>query len=406
LVLLAATLFATVSRAAAQHESVLYSFAGNPVSANGPLAGLIFDASGNLYGTTLGGGNGTGTVFELTPGAAGGWTQKTLYSFGETGSGDGNYPEAGLIFDATGNLYGTTAYGGSGCNSSSAYCGAVFELMPSANGEWTEKILHNFQANGTDGTLPQSGLILDAYGNLYGTALFGGTNNLGIVYELKPAADGGWKEKVLHSFRDNGDGQNPQAGLILDTSGNLYGTTTGDGPFANGIVFELTPAASGGWKYKVLHSFGTDSDGGFILNGLVADPVGNLFGTTHNGGSQGVGMVFELSPQAGGLWTTRILHNFVLGGTDGLSPSAGVIMDSAGNLYGTTEGGGAHNFGTVFELSPTAGGPWTERILHSFHGADGSLPSSLLIIDALGHLYGTTFLGGAYFGGEVFEIIP
>jgi hypothetical protein len=166
LLLLAASLFATSSRAAAQHESVIFSFAGNQKSATGPLAGLIFDASGNLYGATEGGGNGTGTAFELTPAAGGAWTQKILYSFGVTGSGDGNYPEAGLIFDAAGNLYGTTAGGGSGCNSSSAYCGAVFELTPSANGEWTEKVLHSFQANGTDGTLPQSGLVIDAQGNL------------------------------------------------------------------------------------------------------------------------------------------------------------------------------------------------------------------------------------------------
>jgi uncharacterized repeat protein (TIGR03803 family) len=245
----------------------------------------------------------------------------------------------------------------------------------------------------------------------YGTTLLGGADNLGTVYELTPTAGGGWKEKILHSFRNSGDGQNPQASLILDASGNLYGTTIGDGPFINGsfvsgTVFELTRTAGGGWKYKVLHSFGTSTDGGFSLNGLFADSAGNLYGSTHNGGSQGVGMVFELSPQLDGVWITRILHDFTLGGTDGLSPSAGVIMDSAGNLYGTTQGGGTHNFGTAFELSPTAEGLWTERILHTFHGADGFLPSAPLIFDAFGHLYGTTFLGGAYFGGEVFEIIP
>src|SRR5258708_39693527 len=187
LALLAASLFATASRAAAQHASVIFSFAGNGKTATGPVAGLIFDVSGNLYGTTEGGGgNGTGTVFELIPAAGGAWTQKILYSFGVTGSGDGNYPEGGLIFHAAGNLYGTTAAGGSGWNSSSACCGAVFELTPSPNGEWTEKVLHSFQANGTDGTLPQSGLVIDAQGNLYGTTLLGATYNLGIGYELKP----------------------------------------------------------------------------------------------------------------------------------------------------------------------------------------------------------------------------
>jgi uncharacterized repeat protein (TIGR03803 family) len=404
LVLLVATLFATGAQAAAQHESVLFSFPGSQVAANGPLAGLIFDASGNLYGTTSGDGNGTGTVFKLTPVAGGGWAERTLYSFGVSGSGDGNYPVAGLIFDASGNLYGTTEGGG-------VYgSGTVFELTPAANGEWTEEILQNFQANGIDGTLPRSGLVIDAQGNLYGTTTLGGTDNLGTVYELKPTAGGVWKEKILHSFSDSGDGVNPQASLILDASGNLYGTTTGDGPFLNGtyadgIVFELTGTASGGWKFTVLHSFGTSFDGGFIVNGLFVDPAGNLYGTTQNGGSQGVGMVFELSPEAGA-WKTTILHNFTYGGTDGLSPVAGVIMDSAGNLYGTTQGGGPHNFGTVFELVPAPRGLWTEKILHDFHGTDGFLPSAPLIVDPSGRLYGTTFLGGANEGGgEVFEII-
>jgi uncharacterized repeat protein (TIGR03803 family) len=405
LVLFASSFFATGVRAAAQHESVIFSFAGSQKTANGPLAGVIFDGSGNLYGTTNGGGNGFGTVFELIPAAGGGWTEKILYSFNNDGI-DGHGPSAGVIFDAAGNLYGTTQFGGSGCNPPSGYCGTVFELTPTATGEWTEKILHSFQANGTDGTLPQSGLVIDSQGNLYGTTVLGGNNNLGTVYELKPAAGGGWKEEILHSFRDSGDGQFPQASLIFDASGNLYGATSGDGQFANGTVFELTRTASGGWKDKVLHSFGTSNDGGFVLNSLFVDPAGNLYGTTQNGGSQGVGMVFELSPQGGGLWTTTILHNFTFGGTDGLSPLAGVIMDSAGNLYGTTQGGGPHNFGTVFELSPNPGGTWTERILHDFHGTDGFLPVAPLIFDDSGHLYGTTFLGGATEGGEVFEIIP
>jgi uncharacterized repeat protein (TIGR03803 family) len=397
LALFAASLLATSTPASAQHESVLFSFPGSQITANGPVSGLIFDGSGNLYGTTLGGGNGTGTVFELTPSAGGGWTEKTLYSFGVTGSGDGNYPEGSLIFDAAGKLYGTTYEGGAGCNP--AGCGTVFELTPAANGTWSEAILHNFQQDGTDGNFPRSELVFDAQGNLYGTTFFGGTHNLGTVYELKATAGSGWKERVLHSFANTGDGQNPQAGLIMDASGNLFGTATG-------VVFELTPTPGGGWRNKVLHSFATVRDGGFIMNGLIFDRVGNLYGTTSTGGSQGFGMVFELSPQANGVWTARSLHNFTLGGTDGLGPGAGVIMDSSGNLYGTTEGGGSHNCGTVFQLS-TAQGLWTEKILHDFHGTDGNLPAAPLIFDASGHLYGTTFLGGANVsGGEVFEIIP
>jgi|SRR5450631_833838 uncharacterized repeat protein (TIGR03803 family) len=253
LVLFSATLLATGTRAAAQQESVLFSFAGDLKSATGPLAGVILDASGNPYGTTDGGGNGTGTVFELTPSAGGGWTEKTLYSFGVSGSGDGNYPAAGLVFDAAGNLYGTTADGGSGCVSPG--CGTVFELTPTAGGSWTEKILYSFQANGKDGNLPQSGLVLDAKGNLYGTTPLGGTSNVGSVYELTPMADGRWKEKILHSFDSNTGGRNPSASLIFDAAGNLYGTTSGNGIF-QGTVFKLTPTARGGWKQKVLQVFG------------------------------------------------------------------------------------------------------------------------------------------------------
>jgi uncharacterized repeat protein (TIGR03803 family) len=401
-VLVAASLLATGTPAAAQQESVLFSFVGNQKSATGPLAGVIFDASGNLYGTTNGGGNGTGTVFELTPAVGGGWTEKTLYSFGVSGSGDGNYPVAGLVFDTAGNLYGTTQAGGSGCNAPG--CGAVFELTPTAQGGWTETILHSFQANGTDGNEPQSGLVLDAQGNLYGTTLLGGASNVGTVYELTPATDGGWKEEILHSFDYSRGGRNPSAGLTFDASGNLYGTTSGNYIFPEGTVFELTPTAGGGWPAKLLHAFGENS--GFEMSGLIFDLAGNLYGTTDNGGYQGVGTAFELSPQAGGVWTAKILYSFHRNGTDGESPATGVIIDTAGNLYGTTEGGGLHNDGTVFELSPTTRGAWAEKILHNFDFTDGFFPDAPLILGASGHLYGTTFLGGANSGGEVFEVTP
>src|ERR1039458_2304305 len=277
LAIIAATLF--VSTWAAAQETVLHSFHNNGTDGFGPYyAGLIFDAAGNLYGTTLYGGSyggapGTGgTVFELTPAAGGGWTEKVLYSFGNVADADGANPFAGLVFDAAGNLYGTTYAGGTYRN------GTVFELTPAAGGGWTEKVLHNFNNNGTDGATPLAGLILDAVGNLYGTTQVGGTYNYGTVFELTPVAGGGWTEKVLHTFNGT-DGFEPSAGLIFDAAGNLYGTA--------GVVFELTPVAGGGWTEQVLNN-------GAGPGGLIFDAAGNLYGTTLEGGTYGLGTVFEL----------------------------------------------------------------------------------------------------------------
>src|ERR1019366_6634594 len=218
LAIIAATLFVTSTWAAAQ-EQVLHSF-GNGTDGNDPLGGLIFDASGNLYGTTLGGGTyGGGTVFELTPAGGGSWTETVLHNFDSNGT-DGFTPYAGLIFDSAGNLYGTTRWGGTYGG------GTVFELTTAAGGGWTEQVLHSFDHNYTDGYYPQAGLIFDAAGNLYGTTSQGGTYVYwGTVFELTPAAGGDWTETVLHNFNQNGtDGYYPEAGLIFDAAGNLYGT--------------------------------------------------------------------------------------------------------------------------------------------------------------------------------------
>src|ERR1035441_9689320 len=261
LAIIAATLFVTSTWATAQ-EKVLYSFYGG-TDGNGPEAGLIFDAAGNLYGTTGAGGTAnTGTAFELTPTAGGGWTEKVLYSFGAYGT-DGVVPYAGLIFDAAGNLYGTTYAGGTYYQ-----YGTVFELTPAAGGGWTEKVLHNFVANGTDGYYPWAGLAFDRFGNLYGTTSTGGTYEGGIVFELTPAGSGGWTETVLHRFGNAMDGSGPLAGLIFDAAGNLYGTTSGGGTY-DGTVFELTPAGGGSWTEKVLWSFGSGTDGFAPQVGLV-----------------------------------------------------------------------------------------------------------------------------------------
>jgi uncharacterized repeat protein (TIGR03803 family) len=392
-------------------EKVLHSF-GNGTDGVSPQAGLISDAAGNLYGTTSSGGTYTyyGTVFELTPTAGGGWTEQVLHSFNNNGT-DGLYPSSGLIFDAAGNLYGTTSGGGDySCNGSSQ-CGTVFELSPTEGGGWTETVLHSF-GNGTDGIVPYANLVFDTAGNLYGTTQYGGTYGGGTVFELSPTAGGGRTEQVLYSFNCTGpDGCWPEASLIFDAVGNLYGTTSYGGTyFPFGTAFELTPAAGGGWTEQVLHSFGSGIDGAYPHARLIFDAVGNLYGTTGGGGLWGYGTVFELAPTVGGGWMETVLYSFCwqTNCADGWMPDAGLIFDAAGNLYGTTYYGGAYNYsGTVFELTPAAGGGWTERVLYSFgSGTDGASPQAGLIFDASGNFYGTTYSGGTYNYGTAFELTP
>jgi len=397
LAICAVTVFLTTTCVAT--ENVLHNFNDNGKDGYNPIAGLIFDASGNLYGTTKeGGAFGLGTVFELTPQAGGGWKEMVLFSFNDN---DGAYPVGGLIFDAFGNLYGTTYEGGA------FGLGTVFELTPTAGGGWTETVLHNFNGNGEDGAYPVASLILDASGNLYGTTSEYGVFGLGTVFELTPTAGGGWTETVLLSFNDHG-GAYPAASLILDASGNLYGTTYEGGAFGVGTAFELTPQTGGGWKEKVLHDFNNNGkDGYYPEAGLIFDATGNLYGTTYGGGADNVGAVFRLTRKASGGWAEKILHDFNDNGKDGAYPAAGLIVDASGNLYGTTYGG-AFGLGTAFELTPKAGGGWTEKILHRFNdnGKDGNHPQASLVFDASGNLYGTTYDGGVYGDGTVFEITP
>jgi uncharacterized repeat protein (TIGR03803 family) len=343
-------------------ETVLHSFQGTDGAGPGRNGGLIFDAAGNLYGMATGGGAyGYGTVFELTPSAGGGWTATVLHDFAYGGT-DGAYPSGGLIFDAAGNLYGTTNWGGTGpCTSEGNLvgCGTVFELSPKAGGVWAERVLHSF-GHGTDGTFPVAGLVSDATGNLYGVAYEGGTG---------PCSRTG----------------NPGCG----------------------IVFELTPKAGGGWAEKVLHHFNL-TDGGWPVGSLIFDAAGNLYGMTNGGGAHDWGTAFELMHRAGGGWAEKILHNFDESGSSGASPYAGLIFDSAGSLYGTTSAYGAGGYGTAFELKPTAAGGWTEKVLHDFSGSpkNGTSPLDSLIFDAAGNLYGTTSGGGTSGWGTVFEIRP
>ena len=383
-------------------------------------------------------------VASLAPpnGAAAKVVLKTLHQFcsqvAEHRCTDGDGPQAGLIADAAGNLYGTTGFGGAGANGGTYGGGTVFELAPPPAGgtEWTETVLYSFcsQAGCTDGNAPAAGLLLDASGNLYGTTSAGGANGGGAVFELAPPAAGQteWSETVLYSFCSQGgksctDGDGPLADLITDAVGNLYGTTAYGGAQGGGTVFELTPPPVGGteWTATVLHNFcslGSQScvDGVFPFAGLIMDAKGNLYGTTYYGGDTmymgvGGGTVFELTPPpAGGTeWTETVLYNFCSRGgencTDGEHPRAGLIMDAKGNLHSTTNlGGGGEGGGTVFVLTPGTNTKWRETVLYSFCSkgggdcTDGAYPYAGLITDAVGNLYGTTV--GPGLGGMAFEL--
>lgn len=418
----ALTLFGFVSIAspllAASTERVLYTFSDTATSGSHPHAGLISDAAGTLYGTTVQGGiNNQGTIFQLTPGTNGTWTETVLYSFCSARyCRDGSESFAGLILDAAGNLYGTTQFGG-------AYgYGAVFQLSPGSNGTWTETVLRSFDISSKGGGVyPLSSLIFDTGGHLYGTTQQGGFYGFGTIFRLTPGSNGKWTEEALHNFNHNGkDGFYPSGGLIFDAAGNLYGITAGGGAYGYGTVFKLAPGTGGKWTESLLHSF-NNANGAGPQTGLIFDTVGNLYGTTLYGGAsgtncgQGCGTVFQLSPGTNGKWTEKVLRNFNSIAKDGFSPYAGLVFDAAGNLYGTTAGGGAYGDGTVFQLTPGTNGKWTEKMLHSFKqtGKGGYGPYGNLIFDAAGNLYSTTVdgggsgCGGVGFGcGVVFEITP
>jgi uncharacterized repeat protein (TIGR03803 family) len=386
---IAAMTFMLVSGAWAATEQVLYSF--NGTTGREPSGGLIFDKAGNLYGTTIAGGNGCscGVVFELTPASGGGWTETVIHRFNYS---DGASPTAPLVFDQEGNLYGTAETGGENNG------GVVFELSPSKSGGWSEKVLHTF-TGGDDGEFPLPGLAIDPAGNLYGTTYRGGRNMVGVAFELLPTSSG-WKHKVLWTFGRKG-GKWPEGGLIFDQAGNLYGTTAGGGVKGLGVVFELTPNVSGVWKETVLYVFKKDGE---PVGQLTFDGQGNLYGTTN----YLYGAIFELSPSSGGAWKQTILH---YGGHKGGYGVSGLIFDGAGNLYGAAGYGGGLGLsgGDVFRLTPTSKGLWKEKVLHSFGSAnDGSNPApGGLVFDSAGNLYGATYHGPTNPNdGTVFEVTP
>jgi uncharacterized repeat protein (TIGR03803 family) len=382
--------------AATQTESILYSFTGGN-DGGAPYGGLTPDGKGNFFGTAaVGGTDGGGVVFELSPNSSGGWTEQVIYNFiGISNAGDGISPTSTPIFDSKGNLYGVTAAGGT------AFQGTIFELTPGSNGAWTEKILHSFLGGPSDGAQPyDGGIVLDGSGDIYGTTNLGGAFGFGTVFELVAGANGTYTEKILHSFESENDGGSPIGSTpILDSAGNLYGVTNGGGTHDYGVVYELSPASNGSWtektiysftgaggfypsgnltwnssgdlfgtsKYtafelspgtkgrwteKILHKFTGGTDGANAQAGMVFDTAGNLYGMTTEGGAHR-GTIYEMSPESGGTWTEKILHSFAANGIDGVSPQfATVYVDSSGDVFGTTPSGGTSNEGVIFEIKP------------------------------------------------------
>ena len=351
-----------------------------------PYAGLIADKSGNLYGsTTKGGANGQGAVFRIAPDGS----ETLLYSFNDSSANDGADPYGALVRDGKGNLYGTTNLGGA------SGTGTVFRLAP----DGTETVLHSFVDNGgSDGARPYAGLIRDSSGTFYGTTTVGGANGQGTAFRISTKG----KEKIVYSFNDNAqnDGADPYGALVMDSAGNMYGTTSVGGAHGQGTVFEI--AADG--TESVLYSFNDNSanDGAAPYSALVMDKSGNLFGTTTVGGAHGQGTVFKLTP--GG--KESVLYSFNDSAeNDGADPYGPLLLDSAGNMYGTTSVGGANGGGTIFSLSPDG----TETLLHSFQATtDGGEPYSGLIeqkmADGKKYLLGTASCCGTGDGGTVFAI--
>jgi uncharacterized repeat protein (TIGR03803 family) len=388
-------------------------------SAQNPESEFIADSSGVLYSTTaLGGSANLGAVFSLTPPGKGQkeWTETTLYAF--QGGSDGSFPTGALTPDGSGGYFSTTVSGGGGpCDSfgDGGGCGTIFHLTPPGEGQsnWTETVLYQFQS--VDGAYPFDRLVLDSStGVLYGTTYAGGSSNGGAVFALTPPSEGqtNWTETVLYSFTGGADGGFPFGYVTADETGALYATTTSGGFTGNGTVFKLTPPSEGqtNWTESVLYSFfgwGV-SDGASPSAGLIFDPSGNLYSSTAAGGFLDYGTVFELSPESpsgcptgtyqGNGWCESQIYAFG-GEKDGALASSDLIMDANGAIYGTTQVGGKSNDGTVFKLTPPGEGQtdWTEKLLATFKGTDGSYPLAGLLAQKAGKkvvLYGNTFIGG------------
>jgi uncharacterized repeat protein (TIGR03803 family) len=333
-------------------------------------------------------------------------TEHVVYSF--TGGVDGGDPASPLVFDNAGNAYGTTVTGGADG------CGTVYILTPAGGGHYTHSVIFSFDCFST-GKNPYGGVTMDGQGNLYGTTVAGGSGGVcvgdgcGVVYELTQSG-GNWSETVLYSFGDSPDAAGPGGGVVFDAQGNIYATAADGGADGEGAIYELSPT-SGGWTERVIHDFTGGDDGALgSLGTLLRDAAGNFYGVTEIGGQFGAGTVYKLSPASGGGWNFATLYAFQ-GQPDAAFPYGGLIADANGNMYGTTYFGGTSGAGTVFKIgpAPNARGGWRDTVLYSFEGgADGGNPTSTLVFDAAHNLYGTTSTGGdpGCDCGVAFELSP
>ncbi len=379
-------------------EIVLYNFCQQAGCTDGstPNGQLSLDSKGNLYGTTYQGGTyNLGVAFQLTPNPDGSWTETVLHNFGNGTDGAG--PLAGMIFDIAGNLYGTTETGGTSGTNCFAGCGTVFKLTPGNGGQWAETVLYNFcsQPNCADGNGLTAGLVFDKSGRLYGTTQWGGGTGNGVVFELVPSGNQ-WSQRVLHTFAGGADGAGPHAGLAIG-GGNLYGTTEFGGVNGNnGTVFELKHLTGGHWQEQVLYSF-DDTHGSSPLSEVTFDAFGNLYGTAFSGGASHWGDVFELTKPVNGSRTSLVLYNFS-GTTDGFNPHAGLIWDKKGNLFGVTFQGGTGGYGVAFKITPPDFKITTSPAKATV--AAGKSTSSTLTISSLAGFTGTVALACTVPGGE------
>lgn len=421
---LLAAILTIVPIAQSQTFTILHNFTGNSDGGQ-PTAGLTMDAAGNLYGTTTIGGQSAsncygscGTVFRLKKEGEG-WVLNSLYQF--RGGDDGANPQQKVVFGPDGTLYGLTWTGGGGpCPTGNMNgCGTVYNLRPSPTAcanvlcPWTESVIYRFAGGAYDGASPGAEPTFDSAGNMYGTTNQGGISNrdqcvnvpgytCGTVFKMVPS-NGAWTESLIYLFSGQADGSNPNAGITLDASGNLYSTASENGYNGGGTVFELMPS-SNGWTESALYSF-SYTTGDSPRYGLIFDPEGNMYGSTPFGGPYDGGAVFELQPSSGG-WGFTPLYNFS-GGSQLTGAFGDLVRDSEGNLYGTTLSVGDDHLGMVFELSPTMNG-WTLNVLHQFTGvkSDGAVPVGGVVRDAQGNLYGTAQSGGTYNQGVIWKITP
>jgi uncharacterized repeat protein (TIGR03803 family) len=356
-------------------------------------SGVILDKAGNLYGTSSTGGAFGAGLVYELSPSGSSWIETTIYTF--RGGTDGGAPQSSLVIDAAGNLYGTTT----GFNGSN---GTVFELSPAGGGNWAYKLVYSF-GTGADGAGPAGNLIFDASGNLYGATVSGGTTLNGTAFELSPDGTGGWTESILYSFQGGSDGSLPMGGLVFDSKGNLFGTTEKGGSSNQGTIYELS-LVNGTWNKTTLTSL-NKTTGYFPEAGLAIDNKNRLYATTVKGNPTAT--IIELAPAANGKFSKKVIYVFGTNPGDGALPLAALAVGPNGSLYGTTLSGGNQpcECGIVFELTHGTNGTWTETILHNFSTLNGDEPRSTPVFDGAGNLYGTSKFG-ALFAGSVFKIAP